>query len=424
MSWCLLESDPGVFSELLVAFGTPDAQVEELISLDDDSLAALGEVHGLLFLFKWDGSRKSSSSSSSSSSSTSTAASPSDVFFARQIVNNACGTLALLHILLNRTPSELPLGPALNDFHAFVGGMDAETAGSCLGSFDPVRLAHNAFARPEPFVVEEKVATKDDDVFHFIAYSPINGAVYELDGLAPAPVNLGAIPSSSSSSSGPAAEAASAGGGGGGSGPLAPWLLLARDAVQKRIEEYSSSEIKFNLMAVVKSKRRVALADATVLLSRLDDAHALLLSLGGEASQAPDVWREQVEEAARRAAPTPAVPLPPSSLARESWEAEAEDASAAAALCAGLQARLADLLAVVAAETEAMERYREENDRRRHNYIPFIVTLLRGLAREGRLQPMYERGQKKAADARDRMRREAMAAKGAAAAAVGGTGTG
>jgi ubiquitin carboxyl-terminal hydrolase L5 len=58
MSWCPLESDPGVFSELLVAFGTPDAQVEELISLDDDSLASLGEVHGLLFLFKWDGSRR------------------------------------------------------------------------------------------------------------------------------------------------------------------------------------------------------------------------------------------------------------------------------------------------------------------------------------------------------------------------------
>lgn len=36
-------------------------------------------------------------------------------------------------------------------------------------------------------------------------------------------------------------------------------------------------------------------------------------------------------------------------------------------------------------------RYRRENARRRHNYLPFIIEILRILAKEGRLVPMVEK---------------------------------
>lgn len=72
------------------------------------------------------------------------------VFFAKQVINNACGTQALINILMNRP--EVEVGDVLTNFKGFAEGLPADMRGMVIGNSDDIRVAHNSFARPEPFI--------------------------------------------------------------------------------------------------------------------------------------------------------------------------------------------------------------------------------------------------------------------------------
>ena len=195
--WCTIESDPGVFSSLIESFGVSNAQLTELYALDDDSLHCLteshGKIHGLVFLFKWQGNNVSTNPSTNDQIAIermmiSQEDVPDDLFFAKQVVTNACATQALLSILLNAASNDndndnnddtsisnntLVLGDTLSALKSFTTSFPSDLKGEAIGASEEIRNVHNSFARKETFLMDDskkRIATKDDDVFHFIAY--------------------------------------------------------------------------------------------------------------------------------------------------------------------------------------------------------------------------------------------------------------
>lgn len=290
-----------MFTALIEDIGVKGVQVEELYSLDEASFADVSPVYGLVFLFKYDATHAQSAEGA-------VVAAEDGLFFAKQVINNACATQAILSILLNSPDVEL--GQALAEFKAFTAEFPADLKGLAISNSDQIRLAHNSFSRAEPFVIEERKATADDDVYHFVAYVPVNGKVYELDGLREGPICLGDVPAE---------------------GGRDAWLRVACPVIQQRIEKYAASEIRFNLLALIRNRI--------------------------------DAYQEQLAQLV-----------------------EQEQTSEVAQLVAQLQAD-------IAGEEHKRANWAAENVRRKHNYIPLIVELLKSLAEKKQLAPLIQQQQ-------------------------------
>lgn len=90
-------------------------QFEELISLEPDELKRLGKIYGVIFLFKYPTGEAKSDTPKDGNFDHDAA---NNIFFAAQTIQNACGTQALLSVLLNKD-AEVEIGKDLKEFKEF-----------------------------------------------------------------------------------------------------------------------------------------------------------------------------------------------------------------------------------------------------------------------------------------------------------------
>ncbi|XP_014225615.1 ubiquitin carboxyl-terminal hydrolase calypso [Trichogramma pretiosum] len=245
--WLELESDPGLFTLLLEDFGTQGVQVEEIY---DVQKSLEGPVYGFIFLFRWIEERRSRRKVVEEDETfCKDEETVNNMFFAQQVVPNSCATHALLSVLLNC--SSIQLGEVLTRLKEHTAGMNPENKGWAIGNTPEIACAHNSHAMPQARrrppdknVTTVSSARSTGETFHFVSYVPINGRLFELDGLKPYPVDHGLWSEDEE------------------------WTDKFKRVITERLgisNGEQAQDIRFNLMAVVPD-RRIAITHKLTML--------------------------------------------------------------------------------------------------------------------------------------------------------------
>ena len=142
--------------------------------------------------------------------------------------------------------------------------------------------------------------------------------------------------------------------------------------IQERIEKYAANEIRFNLLAVCRNQRDHALQMISQNRFNTELLKASLLSHGIEESD-DSMQDDEIDDF------TP-VPMDLTGLNVEQLRQRLADS----------RSQIHEYKNIVASEDEKAAHHRQENARRRHNFIPFIIALLKTLAANQKLQPLID----------------------------------
>lgn len=363
--WCLIESDPGVFTELVDKIGVKGVKFEEVWDLDQ--IPSSG-VHGLIFLFKCN-------SKAAKEPREIVSYPPSGLFFAKQVIHNACATQAILSVLMN-AENVKELGKTLSHFKEFSGAFPPEMKGLAISNDETIRTVHNSFSRQTSFDFVHDDKDDKEDAFHFVGYVPFKGKVYELDGLQEGPIEIGKIDGSN-------------------------WLETIKPEIRRRMEKYQSEgsgEIRFNLLAIQDD------AAYPVELEILKQRHARQRANIKMVSFGEDIFLE--DEVEDDDAPD-GVPT---------FEELPDDVPALKTLVDDATKKIKELEASISEQIGLRAKWRKENERRRHDYVPFILCALKHLAKKGTLLPAYQAGKEEAKADYEKQQKEKEEKKAVAAA--------
>jgi len=352
--WCTIESDPGVFTSLVEEIGVKGAVFEEIYSLDQDTFAQVDaeRTYGLVFLFKWQ---------TQDDSRATVDAAEHGLFFANQVIENACATQAILSVLMNSESDKLDIGPNLREFKEFAVALDPQMKGLAIGNSEVIRKAHNSFRHQSSFeIVQEK--DEKGEAFHFIGYICHAGKVYELDGLKQGPILIGDVPAGQS------------------------WLEPARAEIQRRIEAYSSKqaasaddkggmELRFNLMSISSCRMREAEKRRDRERFLKQRANISLVSRGEDVTLDDEVDDDDAP------ADIPSF--------EELSEKEITDVQGIIAKCTSNIEKEQEVIEV---EKKKRAKWAKENNLRRHDLVPLALCAMRHLARRKELMPAFEKG--------------------------------
>jgi len=233
------------------------------------------------------------------------------------------------------------LGPELTEFKSFTKLMDPNMKGLAISNCEKVRVEHNKFSKPEPFVYTSTTATEKDDVFHFVGYLHFKNNVYEIDGLQEGPILICENVKNEE------------------------WIEKVKPSIIERVNLYSQNEIKFNLLTIVPDRKMVASKEIESLAKR---KQYVMKKLSGTSTSNMD----DIE------------------MTDNFPEYDAKSPSELNNVLQDIESNITNYKMIVTGESEKMEKFKTENERRQHNYLPLIFEMLKSLAEKGVLESIVD----------------------------------
>ncbi|CAM8984524.1 unnamed protein product [Rhodiola kirilowii] len=183
--WLPLEANPDVMNQFLWNLGVPADEVEccDVYGLDEELLEMVPKpVLAVLFLYPLTAKSEEERIQQDNTKKVCS----EKVYFLRQTVGNACGTIGLLHAVGNIT-SEIKLvaDSFLDRFYKSTANMNPMERALFLENDREMEVAHSLAATAGDTDASEDVNT------HFICFVCVDGELYELDGRKSDPISHG-----------------------------------------------------------------------------------------------------------------------------------------------------------------------------------------------------------------------------------------
>jgi len=177
--WVGLESNPEVLTDFAHNAGLPSNwEFADCYGLDDELLAMVPQpCLAMILIFPW--SREGVAARDVAMAPKNCTEWPPELYYMEQRVGEACGTIAVIHAILNNAEKVgLSKGP-LYDFLQETRPLDKKARGIALAHCKAIADLHAGHSQEGQTKVEESTS------YHFVCFVCKNGKLYELDGSRP-----------------------------------------------------------------------------------------------------------------------------------------------------------------------------------------------------------------------------------------------
>ena len=189
--WMPLESNPEVMNQFLWKLGiTPHFQFTDVFGLDDELLCMVPQpCLAVILLFPITEKYTQFCQNEADEIAKSGQKLSKNLFFMKQTIGNACGTIGVIHAAANnKSKLEFLSESVFEKFYSQAVGLSPEEKGKLLENDASISKLHEDCAQEG----QSATVSADEKVdLHFVALTHVDGDIYEFDGRKPFPINHG-----------------------------------------------------------------------------------------------------------------------------------------------------------------------------------------------------------------------------------------